>query len=132
MTATPKRSFARKLAAAVLVTGTGFGLATVAATPAMADTGCRLDFFHDVFDPPNTWRIAFPCNPDVVVTNAMQLWGEDPFSDDFIGNTFHPGDLLDSGRLDEDWGEDEIYAKVTVFQNGIPVNVRSNTVHRSF
>jgi hypothetical protein len=137
MTATPRRSFARKLAAAVLVTTAGFGLATVAATPAMAAPNCTLDFFHDVFDPPNTYRIALPCSSDVIFTGAVALYAEDFPSDNRRGGHYQVGGLVDRGVLNEDDSifnrEDEIYARVIVFlQNGGSADIRTNTVHRSF
>jgi hypothetical protein len=54
-----------------------------------------------------------------------RLWGEDTFSDDFLGgpyvfaSTFSGFYSIDfcanSSTLDEDWGQDEIYAGVRVY-----------------
>ena len=80
-----------------------------------------------------------------------QLWGDDPFSDDFLftySTVFYFPDgnptatesrsfsvVLGEGVLDEDWlGKDEIYGKV-ILQNlfsGTVISKKSNVVSHSF
>ena len=80
-----------------------------------------------------------------------QLWGDDPFSDDFLytystvyyfpdGNPTSPESrtfkvVLGEGVLDEDWlGKDEIYGKL-ILQNlfsGTVISRKSNVVSHSF
>jgi len=80
-----------------------------------------------------------------------QLWGDDPFSDDYLytyGTVYYFPDnspsahenrsfsvTLGEGVLDEDWlGRDEIYAKL-ILQNlfaGTTIYKKSNTVKHHF
>jgi hypothetical protein len=94
---------------------------------------------------------GFPGNYQVVVSgsdfepNQQVIWrlkGEDTFIDDniiaprgggFVGpdGTFVFTDNAISGNLDEDWGEDEIYADV--YYTGLGgSHHKSNTVSRHF
>ena len=103
MTSTSHRSFARKVVVGVSAAVVGFGLSVVPASPSMAVTAdCRLDFFQDAFTPPNTYRLALPCSPDVTEVWAIALYAEDFPFDGRRGGHYHPGDLVDRGILNED------------------------------
>lgn len=80
-----------------------------------------------------------------------QLWGDDPFSDDYLftySNVYYFPDgtpslsesrtfkaVVGEGLLDEDWiGKDEIYAKL-ILQNlfsGTSITKKSNVVSHAF
>ena len=82
----------------------------------------------------------------------VQIWlyGDDPVWDDFLGGPWEAtaidyglypcgGNLSTSflvanSRLNEDWGTDEVYAKVRFLnrRNGANATVRTNTISRSF
>jgi hypothetical protein len=74
---------------------------------------------------------------------VIRLWGEDPASDDLLlGPDNAPDDALSGGlyysvayklpnsRLNEDWGEDDLYAGVRLVQpNGVTLrSAESNRV----
>jgi hypothetical protein len=72
---------------------------------------------------------------------GVRIRGEDEWFDDtlFSINPGFPGHILGGGfsmsatvpssALDEDWGEDEVYAVASVEGHG---DFRSNTIHRHF
>jgi hypothetical protein len=123
-----RKSLARFALVASLL---GFGLAgagaasasAATATLSIAYTGCE-NAYGQQFD--YTMRVRgttayYPSGMRVEV----RLWGEDEWSDDFLGGPYvHSTDFsgfytvdfcVNKSTLDEDWGRDELYAGVRVF-----------------
>ena len=93
---------------------------------------------------------AYPGGADV----EIRLWGSDTFSDDFLfgpyvttaidygafpcpeggSGNIHASFLVSASTLNEDWGTDEVYARVRARnrRNGSVQNFTTNTISRSF
>jgi hypothetical protein len=122
-----RRSLARFALVASLmgacVAGTGAASASAAtATLSIAYAGC-VNSYGQQFDYTMRVRGTTANYPGMRV--EVRLWGEDTWSDDFLGGPyvqsypFGGSYLIDfcvnRSALDEDWGRDEIYAGVRVF-----------------
>lgn len=78
----------------------------------------------------------------------MTVWGDDPSYDDRIHGPVNPTHYYTTSRglhffffgcvsnsaLNEDWGQDEVYVKITLsdFRDGSVTNANTNQVSRSF
>lgn len=79
----------------------------------------------------NQYQTTVACN-DLFADN-FTLMGEDEFFDDTLGTYTGFTATVSGDVLDEDWGEDEVYANVTAHDlDGNTVQVRSNTVSASY
>ena len=122
-----RRSLARFALVASLrggcVAGTGAASASAAtATLSIAYAGC-VNSYGQQFDYTMRVRGTTANYPGMRV--EVRLWGEDTWSDDLLGGPyvqsypFGGSYLIDfcvnRSTLDEDWGRDEIYAGVRVF-----------------
>src|SRR5438045_3926230 len=122
-----RRSLARTALEASLV-GACVGAAGAAsasaetATLSIAYTGC-VNSYGQQFD--YTMRVRGTAGNYPSMRVEVRLWGEDTWSDDFLGGPFvqsYPFGgsyvidfCVNSSTLDEDWGRDEVYAGVRVF-----------------
>jgi hypothetical protein len=105
------------------VAGGGAASASAAtATLSIAYAGC-VNSYDQQFD--YTMRVRGTTANYLQRRVEVRLWGEDTWSDDFLGGPyvlstpfggFYQVDFcVNSSTLDEDWGEDDIYAGVRVF-----------------
>ena len=107
------------------VAGTGAASASAAtATLSIAYTGCT-NAYGQQFD--YTMRVRGTTTTSARMRVEVRLWGEDEWSDDFLGGPyvqsydfggFYLIDFcINKSTLDEDWGRDELYAGVRIYNS---------------
>ena len=125
------------------VAGTGAASASAAtATLSIAYTGC-VNAYGQEFD--YTMRVRGTTANYQSMRIEARLWGEDEWSDDFLGGPYvqsyiYGGSYIldfcvNKSTLNEDWGRDEIYAGVRVFNGATgkqTESVESNRLYDYF
>jgi hypothetical protein len=122
------RTLLARFALAASLVGVGFATAGSAsasaatATLSVAYSGCT-NSYGQHFD--YTMRVRGTTATSSRTRVEVRLWGEDEWSDDFLGGPyvqsydfggFYWIDFcINKSALDEDWGRDEIYAGVRVY-----------------
>lgn len=141
-----RRSLARfALVASLILAGTGAGAASASAATAtlsIAYAGC-VNSYGQHFD--YTMRVRGTTANYQTMRVEVRLWGEDTWSDDFLGGPYvqsypYGGSYLidfcvNRSTLDEDWGQDEVYAGVRVFDRATgkqTESVESNRIYDHF
>jgi hypothetical protein len=122
------------------VAGGGAASASAAtATLSIAYAGC-VNSYDQQFD--YTMRVRGTTANYLGMRVEVRLWGEDPWSDDFVGGPYvqsypYGGSYLidfclNKSTLDEDWGRDEIYAGVRVFNTATGKQVETVESNRIY
>ena len=130
------------LALAAAMTGGAAASASAAtATLSLAYTGCT-NAYGQHFD--YTMRVRGTTNLTSRMRVEVRLWGEDTWSDDLLsgphrqaydfGGFYSVDFCVNRSTLDEDWGRDELYAGVRVYNSvGRQVeSVESNRLYDHF
>jgi hypothetical protein len=122
------KAFARPLAA-ISISGLALTAMTVLSAPNASAMTCLLKITSLGS---NQYKVSVGCN-DLFV-DGFHLWGEDEFFDDDLNFSAQGSSAIVSGDiLDEDWGEDEIFAQVSAHDlDGNGFAIRSNTVSGSY
>ncbi len=128
MTKRIPNAFARPLAV-ISISGLALTLMTTLSAPNANAATCLLRI--TALDS-NQYNVYVGCN-DMFV-DSFHLWGEDEFFDDDLNFTAQSFSATVSGDvLDEDLGEDEVFAQVTAHDlDNNTLTIRSNTVSGNF
>jgi hypothetical protein len=148
------RSTARRGVRTLAVAALAATLALAGASGAEAATNAHLGLFSgdNGVCPTNRIGVAVSGFTDIPHPQGMnvvvELWGSDTFSDDFLerespevmnfpmpqGGTYLVQRCVLNSTLDEDWGEDEVYAKVFITDRATnqTIGLRTNEISHSF